>query len=132
MKWVLRSAALLTVAALILGVYSFREFSANTANEYLTAGITRSAIKFVCENPGQWPKSWKDLESEVNLDGQVHFNFYLTSEQILKDRRLLDKAIEPRIRKWYTYPHHARNMDELFEVLEEAQSKRQPSMQPTP
>lgn len=124
MKWLISILAVVLVVALIVGILSLREYSQNLKSEYLTAGITRTTIDFVRKHPDQWPANWKDLNSDLDLGGHVHFNFKLTTQEILKDRRVLDRAIEPRARKWSTYPHHEKNLDELFEAIKASQPSR--------
>lgn len=85
-------------------------------SEYITAGVIQSADEYVTQHPGQWPKSWSDLGGE-DLSRHTEFRFDLTPEQIVLDRELIYTAIQPRSRKYRTYPHARRQLDALYKKL---------------
>jgi hypothetical protein len=97
-------------------------------SEYVTAGVISAADRYVAEHPQQWPSSWQDL-GEGDQSRYTEFRFDLTTDRILQNRELIYTAIQPRSRKYRTYPHARRQLDELYRKLAEEPRPNEPTAQ---
>jgi len=113
-------AALIVFVLGAMGLVSFINFSSNTKSEYVAADVIRSTTTYVKTNNGRWPRSWKEL-GEPGTNAFVLMNFKLTRDAILQNPELLETAIQPRTKRWMVYPHHKRDLAELFEAIKGAQ-----------
>ncbi len=87
--------------------------------EYGTQQVIQMVDEYVRVHGGKWPTFWADLGQEDNSRYAKHtcINFDLTSEDLLKDHRLIHSAIAPATGEYIFYPHADRNLDTLLETI---------------
>ena len=105
------------IALLSLGWWLSRWNRQLTA-EYTTAQVIRSVIEYVETHNGAWPQSWDDLNGSVHDKKYVQIDFQADSGELLRTPSRIQTAIQVT-GKYTTYPHAARDLNRLLDVIRE-------------
>ena len=110
----------LLLAVAIASILILKPKFDNMASEYGTAAAISDIAGYLRNHQGKWPASPAELgypATPGKKDPVIDYS--LDSKRILANPGLLDTAVRPRDGRFYTYPHHRRDLDGLLEVLRE-------------
>jgi hypothetical protein len=102
-----------------LGGYVYKTIQSVT-NYYLAGQVVREVSGFIESNSGQWPESWDQLtadERDPRIPIRVRIDFSLTSDQILADPSLLNRAITAPAKPYAPFPGHRDHIFSLLKVI---------------
>lgn len=112
-------AAVFTFAVLLVALLLASRILSMRA-EYRTADAIRDLRNYLRNHGGEWPSAPSDLGNHYPEGGGVVIDYSLTSERILADPGLLQRAVRPASGKFRTYPHYRRDLESLLAVLRES------------
>jgi len=128
MKKLLKRLAIGIGCALMLFIgtmlYSIMPKLLNMKAEYNTAAVIRRTDEFVRTHPGQWPRSWADLELN-NQDNLTTVNFALNPTNATRTDVLA--SIHPPNGKYYTFPHSHRMLECLYSAMTNTMKQAEPT-----
>ena len=125
-----RSALIIIFLACILGfgILEFKRWEDRIKGEYLTADMIRITTQYVEDHQGNWPKSWKDLNQGPKVDKSVQMDFSISSEEIVRNKELIYRAILPVKGNYIMYPHAKEQLEYLFEEIRKMKTGNGPQV----
>jgi hypothetical protein len=111
---------------LFIGIvlYSIMPQLLNMKAEYNTADVIQKVDAFVRDHPGQWPRSWTNLELS-NQDDLTTVNFTINPTNATKADVLA--SIHPPNGRYYTFPHSKRMLENVFIAMTNAMKQAEPT-----